>query len=133
MSERVFNFNGANVTFNDIHDNTDCTIITGRAEELKEEAPASTDPSADSAAPATVEPTICAYIVPNNIKPIAEVEQEMKTAAKRSAPALINYIATAQKLGMVNLGGDDAMTIYTVLKEHFGLKYGYRNWMKYYS
>lgn len=28
MSEkRVFNFNGANVTFNDIHDNHNCTII----------------------------------------------------------------------------------------------------------
>ena len=36
--ERVFNFNGANVTFNDIHDNTNCTIYTAERTEKAKEA-----------------------------------------------------------------------------------------------
>lgn len=35
--DRIFNFNGANVTFNDIHDNTDCTINTNGAKDISEQ------------------------------------------------------------------------------------------------
>lgn len=42
--DRVFNFNGANVTFNDIHDNNNCTINTAPADDLSDNV--STDPLA---------------------------------------------------------------------------------------
>ncbi len=35
--DRIFNFNGARVTFNDIHDNNNCTIITGKAQDISED------------------------------------------------------------------------------------------------
>lgn len=42
--ERVFNFNGAHVTFNDIHDNTNCTIYTApRAQEATDLLPPEND------------------------------------------------------------------------------------------
>lgn len=35
--DRIFNFNGSGVTFNDIHDNNNCTIITGKAQDISED------------------------------------------------------------------------------------------------
>lgn len=39
-SDRIFNFNGANVTFNDIHDNNNCTIYASEGKAVPDEATA---------------------------------------------------------------------------------------------
>lgn len=35
--DRIFNFNAPHVTFNDIHDNNNCTIITGKAQDISDD------------------------------------------------------------------------------------------------
>lgn len=77
-------------------------------------------------------PSLCSYIIPNDIKPMEEIEKEMKLAAETSAPALVNYLKMADSLGYIKLPNDAAKTIYENLKQHFGLKYSYSNWMLYY-
>lgn len=37
MSERTFNFYGSGMTFNDIHDNHNCTIVTGQGSDTDHE------------------------------------------------------------------------------------------------
>lgn len=77
------------------------------------------------------EAVLCTYIIPNDIKPMEEIEKEMAQVAKH-ANTLARYIKKALSLGYIDLRGDDAKTIYTNLKNHFGFKFQYRNWATYY-
>lgn len=124
MAERTFHFHGANVTFNDIHDLTGCTIYTGHAQDITPQV------EAEPAEPAA--PTLCTYIIPNGIKSAEEIEQEMLAAARKNAPALANYIKHALRLGLIDLRGDNGKQVYEMLKSHFGFTFSYKTWIAYY-
>jgi len=81
----------------------------------------------------TPHPDLCTYIIQNDIKPMEEIEKEMAAAARKSAPALVNYIKQALRLGYIDLRGDNSKTVYETLRDHFGLTYTYSNWMLYFS
>jgi len=146
MAERTFNFHGANVTFNDIHDLTGCTIYTGRAQDITPQVEEETtkdggnsfdheshESSRISEREGEAQSALCTYIIQNDIKPMEEIEKEMAAAARKSAPALVNYIKQALRLGYIDLRGDNSKVVYETLRDHFGLTYSYNNWTKYYS
>lgn len=120
--DRIFNFNGANVTFNDIHDNNNCTIITGGNEKTVDENPETDEPAA----------SLCEYILKNEFKPMPEIEKELAAAAKKSSKAMAQYVMRGARLGTLDLHGDDGKTVFSNLQEHFGFTWKYSAWMTYY-
>lgn len=105
--DRVFNFNGANVTFNDIHDNHHCTIIVPKGKELPDD--------------------FCTYIVPNAPKSREEIEDDLVRGATKSAKVFANLLMRYEKLGYLDFRGEPTSDIYEYLQKRYNLNYDLDN------
>ena len=104
---RVFNFNGANVTFNDIHDNNNCTIIVPKGKDLSDD--------------------YCTYIVPEPKRSRDEIETDLERTSHETASVFAKCLLRLYKNGELDFGGDTVKTIFTYLKQRYNLAYGYPN------
>lgn len=107
--DRVFNFNGASVTFNDIHDNHNCTIVVPKGR---------TESDADA---------FCTYIVPNASKSREEIEGDLVRGSHKSASTFAHMLKSYEKQKFLDFRGESASDIYTYFKDRyshlsFGLK-----------
>jgi len=94
-----------------------------------EESPAS--PSAESAPSAVSSTGLCSYIIPNDIKPMEEVEKELRDSCA-TAKTLAAYVKKAVRLGYMDLGADNGRQVFEKLREHLGFTFKYSTWMHYY-
>lgn len=75
----------------------------------------------------------CEFIIPNDLKPIGEIEQEMRKAAEQSATVFADYIKRALKLGYLDFGKLSMPKVFEKLQVHFQISYGYDNFRKAYA
>ena len=75
----------------------------------------------------------CEFIIPNDLKSIEEIEQEMRKAAEQSATVFADYIKRALKLGYLDFGKLSMPKVFDKLQVHFQISYGYDNFRKAYA
>lgn len=111
MSEkRVFNFNGANVTFNDIHDNHHCTIIVPKGKELSED--------------------FCTYIVPNAPKSREEIEADLIRESQKTAAKFREFLHNYRINGYLDFRHETPSQIYDTLNNRYNLPYDKGNFTR---
>lgn len=118
--DRIFNFNGANVTFNDIHDNNNCTIITGRAEEFNEEA----QPEENGGEPKDeIEVVFPFFYSKATQEQKEELERALRDAIALGPRAIVDVFIAHQAI--LDIRYRKQTEVHKALQNLYGLKQGY--------
>lgn len=73
---------------------------------------------------------VLTYIVPSTFKSMEDVEAELREASKEGAASLARYMHRAEKIGLMNFGGDSKQDILNIVNAHLGTDYKYNYWRR---